>query len=218
MNFDRTWVYAIAILLCLAGCTSKKSAKNSESGDSGAKNQKASAPGYDIDLNCVFDTIQKPTEAFHFSYHKTDPDNPVDEDADITPQTIDGSFKNSSGTHLLHGVRSDQQSWQTAYSGLMGVSGMSSAVALVRNGSATQKEGSEQVNGYQTVKYSVDTTRADSVEQALYKSTLGEGGYEKGIWWVNAQGCPVKLSLDSEMHVSNGNVQKIHYEIAMMKK
>lgn len=216
MKSVRIGFVSIVALLCLAGCTSKKSARNSESNSTDTK--AASTPGYDIDLNCVFDSIQKPTEAFHFSYHKADPDNPVEEDADITPQTIDGSFKNSGGSHPLHGVRSDQQSWQTAYSGLMGVSGMSSTIALVRNGSAVQKEGNEQVNGYQTVKYSVDTSRADSAEQALYKSTLGDGGFEKGTWWVNAQGCPVKLSLDSEMHLRNGSVDKTHYDISMVKK
>lgn len=218
MNFGRIWILCTAILCCFVGCTSNKSASNSESHETGAKNQAASAPNYNLDLNCVFDSIQKPTEAFHYSYHKTDPDNPVEEDADVTPQTIDGSFKNNSGTHPIHGVRTDQQSWQMAYSGLMGVSGMSSTIALVRNGSAVQKEGNEQVNGYQTVKYSVDTSRADSVEQSLYKSTLGDGGFEKGTWWVNAQGCPVKLSLDTETHLNNGNVQKTHYEIAMVKR
>ena len=95
---------------------------------------------------------------------------------------------------------------------------MSSTIALVRNGSAIQKEGREQVNGYQTVKYSVDTSRADSVEQGLYRSTLGDGGFERGTWWVNVKGCPVKLSLDSEMHLRNGGVDKTHYEIAMVKK
>lgn len=216
MNFGRTWVPGIVVLICFAGCTSKKSAK--ESSGEKTTSQAASTPGYNIDLNCVFDSIQKPTEAFHFSYHKTDPDNPVEEDADITPQTIDGSFKNNSGTHPLHGVRSDQQSWQTAYSGLMGVSGMSSTIAVVRNGAAVQKEGNEQVNGYQTVKYSVDTSRGDAAEQGLYRSTLGAGGFEKGTWWVNAQGCPVKLSLDQEMHLNDGKVDKTHYEIVMVKK
>ncbi len=216
MKLDRIGVIGLAALVCLLACTSKKSAK--DSGSSSRDSSAAKTAGYNIDLNCVFESIQKPTEAFHFSYQKSNPDNPVEEDADITPQTIDGSFKNAGGSHPLHGVRSDQQSWQTAYSGLMGVSGMSSTIALVRNGSAIKKEGSEQVNGYQTVKYSVDTSRADSVEQGLYRSTLGEGGFERGTWWVNAQGCPVKLSLDSEMHLQNGTVDKTHYEIAMVKK
>ncbi len=216
MKFGRIFVVCFAALLCLAGCNSKKSAKNSES--STTDTTAASTPGYELDLNCVFDSIQKPTEAFHYSYHKADPNNPVEQEADVTPQSIDGSSTNSSGTHPVHGVRSDQQSWQTAYSGLMGVSGMSSTIALVRNSSAVQKEGNEQINGYQTVKYSVDTARANSAEKWLYKSTLGDGGYEKGTWWVNDKGCPVKLSLDTEAHHRNGGVDKTHYEIAMVKK
>ena len=63
-----------------------------------------------------------------------------------------------------------------------------------------QSEGAEKVNGYDTTKYSVDTSRADTAEQGLYRATLGSGGFEKGTWWVTADGCPVKLSLDSELH------------------
>jgi hypothetical protein len=47
---------------------------------------------------------------------------------------------------------------------------------------------------------------------------IGTGGFEKGTAWVTAQGYPVKLSLDSEMHVNNGSVDKVHYEEAMIKK
>jgi hypothetical protein len=100
----------------------------------------------------------------------------------------------------------------------MGIAGMSSAVALVKSGSVIQSEGAEKVNGYDTTKYSVDTSRADTAEQGLYRATLGSDGFEKGTWWVTADGCPVKLSLDSELHSNNGSVEKLHYEEAMVQK
>ena len=212
--------FLIAGLLCLSlcGCTSRRSAKN-DAELAGNKDTKAAAApaGHGIDLNCVMDHIQNPPGSFHYSYKK-DSSNPVHEEADITPQTIDGSFTNGSGSHPVHGVKSDAQSWQGAWTGLMGIAGMSSAVALVKSGSVIQSEGAEKVNGYDTTKYSVDTSRADTVEQGLYRATLGSGGFEKGTWWVTADGCPVKLSLDSELHSNNGSVEKLHYEEAMVQQ
>ena len=129
-----------------------------------------------------------------------------------------GTFTNSSGTHPVNGTRADADSWHMAWVGLSGISGMSSTIALVKNGSAMVAEGTEQVNGYATTKYSIDTARGDAAEQGLYRSTLGNGGSEKGTVWVTAQGCPVKMSIDSEMHANDGSVEKIHYEESMVKK
>lgn len=179
--------------------------------------QAASAADPGLDMNCVVDHIQNPAESFHYSYKKTG-DNLVDEEADITPQTIDGSFTNNSGTRPVHGVRTDPGGWQMAWSGLMGISGMSSTIALVRNSSAMQRVGPDNVNGYDVTKYSVDTTQVSGVEAGLYKATLGDGGFEKGTIWVGPQGCPVEISLDTEMHLKNGDVDKVHYEESMTKK
>lgn len=207
-------------LLAVSACRSGPASKNTKEKSGAQPNSAATAqssgdPG--IDLNCVIDHIQNPPEAFHYSYNK-ESSNPVHEEADITPQTIDGSFKNNSASRSFHGVRSDANSWQSAWSGLTGISGMSSAVALVRNSSATVREGPEKVNGYDAIKYSIDTARGIEVEKGLYRSVLGTGGFEKGTAWVTAQGCPVKLVLDSELHPNNGSVETIHYEEAMVRK
>jgi hypothetical protein len=79
-------------------------------------------------------------------------------------------------------------------------------------------EGAEKMNGYDTIRYSIDTARGDAPEQALYRMTMGPGGFEKGMAWVTEKGCPVKLSLDAELHGANGSVDKIHYEEAMVRK
>jgi hypothetical protein len=108
--------------------------------------------------------------------------------------------------------------WQSALASLMGISGMSSTIALVRNSSSTIREDAGKMKGYEAIEYSVDTTRASGAEVGLYRSTLGPGGFEKGTVWVASQGCPVKLSLDSEMHLNNGRVDKEHYQEEMVKK
>lgn len=207
-------------LLTVSACKSGPASKSAEEKSGAQPNSTATARGSadpGIDLNCVMDHIQNPPEAFHYSYNK-ESSNPVHEEADITPQTIDGSFKNNSTSVSLHGVHSDAASWQSAWSGLMGISGMSSAIALVRNSSATVREGPEKVNGYDAIKYSIDTARGTDVEKGLYRSVLGTDGFEKGTVWVTAKGCPVKLVLDSELHPNSGSVEKIHYEEAMVRK
>jgi hypothetical protein len=77
-----------------------------------------------------------------------------------------------------------------------------------------------QVNGYQTIHYSIDTARWDATtRQMLGGFALGTGGSEKGDAWVMTNGCPVKLILDDEMHNKDGSLlDKVHYEEAMVKK
>jgi hypothetical protein len=203
--FFRRGVLAAAglALLAVSACKSGPTSKGAN-GKSGAQpNSAATAQGSGgagIDLNCVMDHIQNPPEAFHYSYNK-ESSNPVHEEADITPQTIDGSFKNNSASSSFHGVHSDAASWQGAWSSLMGIAGMS-----------------EKVNGYDAIKYSIDTARGTDAEKSLYQSVLGTGGFQKGTAWVTSQGCPAKLVMDSELHGKDGSVEKIHYDVAMVRK
>ncbi|MGB8130792.1 MAG: hypothetical protein WCG81_13440 [Candidatus Angelobacter sp.] len=205
-------------LLALCSCKSGPAEKTSEQKTAAQPNSASTGNGGPgINLNCVMEHIQNPPEAFHYSFKK-ESSNPVNEEADITSQTIDGSFKNNSASNTFHGVKSDADSWRGAWSSLMGIGGMSSAVSLVRDSTATVRVGPEKVNGYDTVKYAIDTAGAAQSQQGLYESVLGKGGFEKGTAWVTDQGCPVKLILDSELHSNNGSPEKIHYEVAMVKK
>jgi hypothetical protein len=218
---------AICALMITCGCNassdpSGRAAIDQKSSTTAGRNATAAQangnPG--IDLQCVMNRIQNPTEAFHYSYQKAS-SNPVHQEADITPQTIDGFRVDIDGQqHPLHGERSDPQGWQSAWSGLMGISGMSSAVALVNHGSAMKREeDGDQVNGYKTIHYSLDTARFNATERQILGPTMGPGGFEKGDAWVTSEGCPVKLVLDDEMHKNDGSLlEKIRYEEAMVKK
>jgi hypothetical protein len=220
-----TYVVVLAtVLSLLVACTrSNDSRKNnlgqakSKSGGSADRATAQSSFGPGIDLNCTVDHIQNPTDSFHYSYKKTS-SNPVHQEADITPQSIDGFRVDIDGQqHPLHGVRSDAQGWQGAWTGLTGISGMSSTVAIVNRNSAMQREADGgQVNGYDAIHYSIDTSRFEATENHML---LNPGEFEKGDAWVTSEGCPVRLSLDSELHKKDGTlIEKIHYEIAMVKK
>jgi hypothetical protein len=209
---------AVAFLLFASGCKTAPSRMRMEekAGSSSAAAKRDADRG--LDLNCVIDSIQNPTESFHYTYKKDTEDDNLVQEAEITPDSINGGSKSKYATREIKGVKSDSSGWQSAWSGLMGISGMSSTIAIVNHSSAMVREGAGNMNGYDAVQYSVDTSRGNAAEAGLYKATLGEGGFEKGTIWVNAKGCPVSLSLDSEMHLNNGTVSKQHYEIQMVKK
>lgn len=177
-----------------------------------ASDGKASNPGWD--LNCVYERLQNPPDSFHYSYKH----NEIAWEADVTPNTIDGTRTAPEGVRPIHGVRSDTDSWHGAWTNLSTISGMSSTFALIRNADSNLREGTESVNGFDTVRYSVDTTRSGSVEAGLYRATLGPGGFEKGTVWVTAQGCPVKFALDAEMRLNDGRTEHDHYEEAIIRK
>jgi hypothetical protein len=168
----------------------------------------------DIDLNCVVSHIQSPPESFHYSL-KDVSDNPWQEDAEVTPQNIDGTFMSNSlpGPQAFHGPP------QQVSSNLMAIGRMASIFSTVHGTAAVTNQGAEKKNGYDTVKLSIDTAQGSSTEQGLFKSVLGPGGFEKGNVWVTSQGCPVQISLDEEIHRNDGSLAgKAHYEEAMVKK
>src|SRR5437879_4442554 len=213
-----------AVLLFALACDSSSSSKGSigkvtEQGSTKAGNNVAAQSGPDpgIDLNCVYDHLQNPPESFHYLYKK-DATNHVHQEADVTPQTIDGFQIQFDGSQQpLRAMRSDQQSWQSALAGLTGISGMSSTVAIINHNSAMQRESDGgQVNGYNTIHYSIDTARFSATERQML---LSPGEFEKGDAWVTSAGCPVKLALDAELNKKDGSlIEKLHYEEAMLKK
>ena len=218
---------AILVLMIACGCNGKSDLSgrtatdrrsSTTAGQNAAAAQANANPG--IDLQCVMERIQNPPESFHYSYQKVS-SNPVHQEADITPQSIEGFRMDTDGhQHPLQGARSNPQDWQSAWSGLMGISGMSSTIAIVNHSSAMKREGDgDLVNGYKTIRYSIDTARFDATERRILEPTMGPGGFEKGDAWVTSEGCPIKLQLDDEMHNKDGTLlEKIHYEEAMVKK
>jgi len=101
----------------------------------------------------------------------------------------------------------------------MAIGRMASIFSTVHTTSAVVKNGTEKKNGYDTVKYSIDTAQGNSVEQGLFKTVLGPGGFERGYVWVTSEGCPVQITLDEEIHGKDGSpAGKAHYEEAMTRK
>jgi hypothetical protein len=227
-NFTRLRLNAavlapLVIAIAMAGCDSRTSrSAASKNEPSASKTERAGGePG--IVLNCVLDRLNNPPESFHYVYKKIASERTdVDQEADVTPQTIDGVRRQADGSpQPIHGVRSDPQSWRGAIAGLTGIAGMSGTVSTFNHSAAMQRESDGgSLNGYQTIHYSIDTARWDeTTRQMLGSVTLGPGGFDKGDVWVTADGCPVKLVLDEEMHKKDGSLlERLHFEEAMSKK
>ena len=211
---------AATILLASIGCNSgqvsgKTSKQKTSSGSqlNDTQNMTATANNGDINLNCIVDHIQNPPESFHYTFTNVS-DNPWHEDADVTPQNIDGSFMNNSlpKPQEFHGPP------RAVSSNLMAIGRMADTFATVHATAAVLSQGGEKKNGYDTTKLSIDTARGSVTEQRLFRTLLGASGFEKGTVWVTSEGCPVQIALDEQLQTRNGSVSTNHYEEAMVKK
>ena len=207
------WLALMCVLVSLPACNSST---NTGSGSAGSSSDGSSGK---IDVMCLGDRINSPSENFHYSYRYTDTSGSVNDEADVTPQKIDLTITNQSGTHAFHGIRSDETSWNSAVLDLshLNVTRMSATLNSLNGSSSIRGQGNETVNGYQATKYAIDTTSANASDKRKFDILFGQGSFEKGTAWMGQDGCIVKLSLDEGLAQSGGKFNKAHYEIARTK-
>ncbi len=224
MEQKRRWSVRLRLcsllgLLCGA-ITACNSTPSSKSAQDKAVDAASTNPGAHVEILCVADRISHPPEPFHYSYKYSGASGSIDTEADITPQATDIISKDGSGSHSYHGVHSDETSWNAAVLDLSSLrfTGLSARIDSLNATSALMLQGAESVNGYNTTKYVIDTTRANSSDQQQFETLFGKGSFEKGTIWVPADGCAVKLVLDEAIVQNEGSVDKGHYELAVVKK
>lgn len=171
-----------------------------------------------IDLGCMSARFSSPTESFHYSYDVTGDSGSEKLEADVTPNGIDGILNSEWGGDgslplSIHAVRADSGGWERALGNLNAAFGMPSSIveANTMPGSFV-REANEQVNGYDTIRYSLDTARLDVADRAIL------GSSEKGTLWVNASGCPVKWSILTELKSEDGSIDERRYEGNVTRK
>jgi hypothetical protein len=202
------------VLVALSACTSKSDSKTRERGTA-----TSDSSGSHIDLMCIGERINNPPEAFHYSYKYSDASSSTDKEAEITPQSMEITIKDQSGSHSFHGVRSDEVSWNSAVLDLsgLGMTAMMSRFDALNGTSAMTRQANESMNGYDTTRYAIDSTTAGASDQRKFAALFGTGSFEKGTVWVPADGCAVKLALDERVFL-NGNLKDAHYELARTRK
>ena len=136
-------------MVTISACNSGSAAKNA-----GGREVEAgsSNTGAHVDVMCIGDRINNPSEAFHYSYKHTDANGWVEDEAEITPQAMDIIIKDKSGSHTFHGVHSDEGSWSSAVADLshLNITAMSSRLNALSHPSAIVQLGRESINGYDT--------------------------------------------------------------------
>ncbi len=205
---------AVCLALAVASaCTSRSGSKGADQSSS------SDSAGAHVDVMCVGERINNPPESFHYSYKYSDSAGSSDKEADITPQTMEITIKDQSGSHSYHGVRSDEVSWNSAVLDLssLGMTGMMSRLDALNDTSAISRQSSESVNGYDTTRYAIDSTKANSADQRKFDVLFGKGSFEKGTVWVPSDGCAVKLVLDERV-LLGGELKDAHYEMARSRK
>lgn len=203
------------VLIAICACTSKSESRTERAGTTAASD----GAGSHIDVMCVGERINNPPESFHYSYKYSDASGSTNKEADITPQNMDITIKDQSGSHSYHGVRSDEVSWNSAVLDLssLGLTGMMSRLDALNETSAISRQSTESMNGYDTTRYAIDTTKANAKDQQKFEFLFGNGGFEKGTVWVPSDGCAVKLVLDERV-LLGGNLKDAHYELARVRK
>jgi hypothetical protein len=203
-------------LVTMWACTSGSASKDARGRAVEAGSNNA---GAHIDVMCIGDRINNPPEAFRYSYKYTDANRWVEDEAEITPQAMDITIKDKSGSHTFHGMRSDEGSWNSAVLDLshLNITAMSARLDALNDSSAIVQQGRETVNGYDTAKYSIDTGSANSSDRQKFETLFGKGASEKGTAWMAPDGCVAKFTLD-ETIVQGDALNKAHYEMARIKK
>jgi len=73
------------------------------------------------------------------------------------------------------------------------------------------------MNGYDTTRLAIDTTKASASDQRKFEALFGNGSFEKGTAWIPSDGCSVKLVLDERVMLG-GKLKDSHYEMARTRR
>jgi hypothetical protein len=125
------------------------------------------------------------------------------------PETVirDGFVESS---HTIHYSRGDKSGWAAGPNlFVMAVTPWNLFVAKPDTTSA----GTEKINGYDTTRYTVDTTHQSQTEKWAFDTAWRTKDYNiTGSAWVTKDtACILKYSIDLERDGNDGKVEKSHY-------
>jgi len=231
-------------ILAIAGCRTHASAKAEAARTEAANSSVPSAP---IGGTYCLDTFAHgtaPNQPVHFAYKKSETDGSFTDFAgDLAGDNLDSSIhqkrpatdmdremnsiKGATPTPIVDGfvettrtnhfIRTDVSAWS------MGSGGAVQAFtpwSLFIAKPVVKQVGTENIAGFDAVKYSVDTSQQSSLEKSPLTLMGGLKDYTiKGDAWVDkSHQCILQYSLDYEEDGKDGKVTKTHYEGSTRKK
>jgi hypothetical protein len=235
----------VCLFLAFAGCTAKS--RNSKISDNAEAATTAADPSehyFDGGTYCIqkFTQGPPPPQPLHFSNKVSESDGSAkDFEADLSGDEINQtiyeqhpandddrkSIENSGANSSIHDglaemktinhyTRSDQSGWRAAGNGA--VMGVAPWGLFILKPPVT-RVGTEQVNGYDAVKYIVDTTHESEMEKAAGMLRQVKDYNITGTAWVLMDAaCVLQYRIDDEQTAMDGKVSKTHYEGTITKK
>ncbi len=216
LNPDRCIRYlacvAAALLLLIAPACSRGSASNA-----GTSSSKVDLTRAALRLQ---EMVKNPPGPFHVSFTETSSKSSSDQhvmstEGDVTPATIDYTERETehgqTSTNTKHVARGQMSEMELDMHFMVPVPWHGELMAA---GDATKPVGHESVNGYDTMKYSIDTANEPPAEKATFSKMMLDNDYKiTGTAWVaKDSGALVKYVVDMEENGKDGSAKRTHFE------
>ena len=117
-----------------------------------------------------------------------------------------------------HAARSDAVGWRGV---IVSIAQGGTPWSLFLSRPPVKKVGSENVNGFDTVKYTIDTTQASETDKAVVRMTsqsLKDYNITGTAWVLRDANCVLQYSIDYDKIGQDGKVGKTHYEGTVTRK
>ena len=240
--------FAICLSLALTGCTARHSAsaKEHETAKASATAGEPSEHYFDGGTYCVqkFTQGPRPAQPLHFSNKVSQSDGSgKDFEADLAGDTLDQTIneqhpatdedrqliEDSKGNSVWaihdglaemkitnHYTRSDESGWRVGSNGAtLGVAPWGLFIFKPQE----SRVGTEIVNGFETVKYSIDTTHESQMDKAAgLLRQLKDYNILGTAWVLKDANCVLQYQIDDEQIAMDGKVNKAHYAGTVMRR
>lgn len=219
------WVMRIAMGAALAmasGCNLGLQSKAEESSATAVPVVQANRFNPTGASVCLQQMIKNPPGPFHVSFvEKSSAQDASSVEADVTPATIDYTKHDTSAgqtsTDTKHLARAQVTEMEIDFELMKPVPWHGELVAAQ---DAAKSASVGNVNGYNAMKYSIDTANEPAPQKATFLSLMAVKDYKiVGSAWVTTDaGCLVKYLIDFEQDEKNGSVKKTHFEGNVTKR
>jgi hypothetical protein len=240
--------FAVGLLLLAApACTSKGSKRTEE--DKSNQSTRVTNPlerQLDGGSYCVQTITQgaPPATPIHFSNKENESDGSFkDFEADLAGDTFDRTISErhpatdvdrelntvpggipirirdgfAETTRTIHYTRSDESGWRE---GANGIALGGTPWGLFVDKPTVTRVGTENVNGFDTIKYAVDTSHESQLEKSalLLTGQLKDYNITGTAWATKDTNCILRYVIDFEEDNKDGTVRKTHYEGSVAEK
>jgi hypothetical protein len=232
------------LALSLNGCREKSSVKEKAESNSGRVTNPL-ARQFDGGSYCVqtFTQGPPPAQPLHFSNKVNESDGSAkDFEADLSGDTLDQTIRErhpatdmdrelaklpgataiafrdgfAENTHTNHYNRADKAGWAAGGNG-MALGGTPWGLFIAKP--VVTQVGAETVNGYETMKYTIDTSHQSQLDKTplLMSGQLKDYNITGTAWVLKDANCVLQYNIDFEQDEKDGTVKKTHYEGAVTK-